>query len=180
MNSLIISLSRHATFTNFLSRSRRVIVQKKSRFEIIDIPSLESREKSASFKGRSWISLEGKKKMAARIFGKRNILVNNQSDRDRFLDFVLEFPGSKRGKGEREREERVFAASTRVHEAVNGRCVRWQVEARREESTRHGALHCCTRGRKLRFRRQREKRRKKEEEERKDRLPGARSSFRAN
>lgn len=111
-------------------------MQKKSRFEIIDIPSLESREKSASFKGRSWVSLEGKKKMAARIFGKRNILVNNQSDRDRFLDFVLEFPGSKRGKGEREREERVFAASTRVHEAVNGRFAgKWKLDERRALAT---------------------------------------------
>lgn len=85
-------------------------MQKKSRFEIIDIPSLESREKSASFKGRSWISLEGKKKMAARIFGKRNILVNNQSDRDRFLDFASNF----RGRRERERGARVCREYTRA------------------------------------------------------------------
>lgn len=178
MNSLIISPSRHATFTNFLSRSRRVIVQKKSRFEIIDIPSLESREKSASFKGRSWISLEGKKKMAARIFGKRNILVNNQSDRDRFLDFASNFRG-RRGGRERERER--SACLPRVHA-----CMRQLTagslasgSSTRGEHSPRGPSLLHTRKKAPLSATEREKK-KKGKEGRKDRLPGARSSFRAN
>lgn len=105
-------------------------------------------------------------------------IVNNQSDRDRFLDFVLEFPGSKRGKGEK--EERVFAASTRVHEAVNGRFAgKWKLDERRALAT--GPFTAAHAEESSAFGdREREKRRKKEEEGRKDRLPGARSSFRAN
>lgn len=76
--------------------------------------------------------------MAARIFGKRNILVNNQSDRDRFLDFVLEFPGSKRGKGERERERsaclpRVYACTRQLTAGVFAG--KWKLDERRALAT---------------------------------------------